>query len=341
MEQIPKPLTDRILAWAVRQDLHPGWRLLLATAVVLAVGWARASFVTSLLPWLPFIPPVTLLTLVLGARCGIYSTVLAAVVAGLSIAPGHDPRNLMPEQWSASALFVLILAFMVVVAGELRASYRRNDALLQQAAADSELLRRGEAELELLNEELGHRLKNQLAVVQAITTQTIRRSESLHAAEQSVSERLSIFGRASDVLLRRDAGEHELGSLLETVIAPLQLPGDRVRASGGRVVLPSHAMLALAMSVHELATNAAKYGALSNDEGTVDISWECDAEPGGRIRLRFAWRECGGPAVTKPVRRGFGTTLLERALTPYFKGSISTDFRPYGLVFTIDAVVVE
>lgn len=323
-----------MLSWAVRQKLATGWRYVIATLILLAVAAVRMLYITALLPWLPFIPAVILLALLFGRRLGYYTTLLASILAGFAIAPEHDPRHLSSDQWSATLLFVAIMAFMVFIAGELRAAYRRNATLL--AESDER-----EAELALLNAELGHRLKNQLTVVQAMTTQIIRRSASLGDAERAISERLSTLGRASDLLLNPIEGRPELEALISTVIAPLHVARDRIACRGDHVRLRREAALALALSVHELATNAVKYGALSNDHGRVEITWRCEEDQDGAARLHFRWQEADGPDVHKPVRRGFGTALLERALVPYFKGSISTDFRPDGLVFEIDANITR
>lgn len=333
MREAATALTDRVLSWAVRQKLATGWRYLITTAIIVAVGGIRMLYITGLVPWLPFIPAVIFLALLLGARSGYYATALAAVLAAFTIAPGHDLRAVSSEQWTASLLFVAIMGFMVFITGELRAVYRRNTTLLTQSDAR-------EAELALLNAELGHRLKNQLTVVQAIAIQVIRRSASLEAAERAVSERLSILARASDLLLKPIEGRPELEALIATVIAPLEISKDRISYGGGLVKLRREAALALALSIHELATNAVKYGALSNESGKVDIRWSCEEDEDGVARLHFLWREIGGPAVQKPVRRGFGTALLDRALGPFFKGSISTDFKPDGLVFEINARLV-
>ena len=332
-------LTDRLLSWAVCREFPAGWRYLIATVAIAAVAFIRAMYITSLLPWLPFIPAVILLALFLGASTGLYSTLLASVLAAVTIAPGHDLRYLNSDQWTATLLFVLIMALMVFVVGELRAAYRRNASLLAESRSSAALLRQRESDLALLNSELGHRLKNQLTVVQAITAQIIKRSSSLKAAETAVSERLGTLARASDLLLTSEEQAPELKDLVATVIAPLRVASERFICEGSKVKLPREAALALALSIHELATNAVKYGALSNDQGKVEITWGCEEEGDGAVRLQFRWRETGGPEVKKPARQGFGTTLLERALRPYFKGSISTDFRSDGLVFSIDAKV--
>jgi len=339
VRQATSPLTDRLLSWAVRQKLALGWRYLIATTIMVAVAAFRAMFITSLLPWLPFIPAVILLALLLGAQLGYYSTLLASVLAAVTIAPSHDLRLLSSAQWSASLLFILIMSFVVFVAGELRAAYRRNAFLLADTHRSAARLQRRETELALLNAELGHRLKNQLTIVQALTTQIIRRSPSLAIAEIAVSERLSTLARASDLLLGSDEQTPELPQLIATVLAPLQIASERIVCHGRSVRLRREPTLALALSIHELATNALKYGALSTEQGQVEISWRCREDADGAAHFHFLWRESGGPEVQKPVRRGFGTALLERALRPYFKGKIATDFRSDGLVFEVDAKV--
>lgn len=256
MRNTTTALTDRVLSWAVRQKLAPAWRYVMATAIVLAVAALRMLYITALLPWLPFVPAVMLVAVLLGRGCGYYTTVLASILAAVTIAPRHDPRQLSHDQWAATFLFVAIMAFMVFIVGELRAAYRRNAALLAEAEERKE-------DLALLNAELGHRLKNQLTVVQAIATQIIRRSTSLEVAEQAVSERLSTLARASDLLLNPVEGRPELEALVSLAIAPLEISRDRIVCSGGHVRLRREAALALTLSTHELATNAVRLAARS------------------------------------------------------------------------------
>jgi len=330
---------DALLGWAIRQRLAIPLRLVLATILIAVVAVVRVLWITSLLPWLPFIPVLILIALALGASVGLYATLLAALLAALTIAPEWDLRRLSGDQTTATILFVAVMVLLVYITAELRAAYRRNAALLAEADRTAALIRQREADLALINAELGHRLKNQLTVVQALTTQIIRRSPDVAAAEAAVSERLSLLGRASDLLLAGADQQPELAELIATVIAPLQVAPERIRTNGGRVRLPRDPALALALCLHELATNAVKYGALSNERGMVSITWQCDENADGTTRLGFVWQEADGPTVAKPARRGFGTTLLERALTPYFSGAISTHFHADGLVFEIDATV--
>jgi len=250
------------------------WRYVIATLIVFAVAAVRMLYITALVPWLPFIPAVILLALLLGRSCGFYTMLLASVLAAFTIAPGHDFRQLTSDQWAASLLFVAIMSFMVFIVGELRAAYRRNKALLAEAAERQK-------DLALLNAELDHRLKNQLTVVQAIATQIIRRSTDLKDAERAVSERLATLGRASDLLINPIEGRPELETLVLRVIAPLEVSNDRIVCRGGHVRLRREAALALALAIHELATNAVKYGALSNDSGIVEIDWHCGEDADG------------------------------------------------------------
>ncbi len=112
--------------------------------------------------------------------------------------------------------------------------------------------------------------------------------------------------------------------------------GERVRWSGPDVRLTAKQSLALALALHELATNAVKYGALSNEAGRVDVSWHIALRE-GRPHLRFDWRETGGPPVVAPTRRGFGSRLIEQSLAAEFGGVVDVGYASTGLVCTIDA----
>jgi two-component sensor histidine kinase len=103
---------------------------------------------------------------------------------------------------------------------------------------------------------------------------------------------------------------------------------------GPKVALTPRLAVVLSMIVHEIATNAAKYGSLSNDAGTVALDWEVMAEDGKR-KLRLIWAEAGGPAVTAPVRRGFGSRLIERSARDQLGGEATVDFLPRGVVYTL------
>ena len=110
---------------------------------------------------------------------------------------------------------------------------------------------------------------------------------------------------------------------------------ERVSLSGPRILLPPKEAVAIVMALHELCTNAVKYGALSNDTGRIALGWS--RADGAAPRLKLVWREEGGPSVTPPKRRGFGSLLLERTLAQDLDGNVTTEFRPEGLVCSIEA----
>lgn len=192
---------------------------------------------------------------------------------------------------------------------------------------------RGEQHLRLVVNELNHRVKNTLAMIQAISVQTFRNAEDLPNAQASFSARIMALARANDLL----TGENWEGASLYDIVAGVSVihagnEPDRFVAKGPMVRLSPKVALSLSMAMHELATNAVKYGALSNDTGRVDVSWK--AEDG---RLRIEWRESGGPPVKAPERRGFGSRLVERGLAGEMGGSAQLMFEPDGVVCVIEA----
>lgn len=196
--------------------------------------------------------------------------------------------------------------------------------------------RRAEDDMRLMNGELAHRLKNVLAVVQSVAAQTLRGVPEAEAASRNLSARLVALGAATDVLTGtswRSAGLRELAT---RALSPHGRIGERILLSGPAVTLRPELTVAFALALHELATNAAKYGALSNDIGTVTLAWSVDGDGDDGV-LAVSWREQGGPPVTPPERKGFGSVLIERSLRSYFSGKAATDYRPDGLVFELEA----
>ena len=194
-----------------------------------------------------------------------------------------------------------------------------------------------EARQTLLMHELSHRMKNTLAMVQAVAAQTMRNAASLEAAGEALSARLLALAQAHDVLLQ---GSFTSASLTALVAGAVSLHGDgvagRVRVAGPELTLgPRHGMT-LGLMLHELGTNAAKYGALSVAAGCVGITWAVVDAEGGRA-LRFRWEETGGPPVTPPTRTGFGTRLIARSLAHCFGGTADLTYPPHGAVLTFEA----
>ncbi len=192
---------------------------------------------------------------------------------------------------------------------------------------------RGEMLHDLLIEELNHRVKNTLAILQAIAVQTFQSASK--AEREKFEGRLGALAEAHNLLSKEKWRGSELQDVIGRVLQPYLLNNpERVRMSGPHVPLSPRMAVVLSMIVHEIATNAAKYGALSNDTGTVRLDWEILAETAGP-KLRLIWAEAGGPPVTAPVKRGFGSRLIERSARDQLGGEATVDFLPRGVVYTI------
>ncbi len=195
-------------------------------------------------------------------------------------------------------------------------------------------LKRHQQRQQVLINELNHRVKNTLAIVQSIAMQTLRGQSEVQAREDFIA-RLTTLARGHDLLALES---WEGASLSEVVSRAIEPHSDskriRVAVDSPSVWMPPRQALALTMALHELCTNAAKYGALSNETGYVELSWKI-LEGGDRFRL--TWHEHGGPTVEKPHRRGFGSMLLERGLKQDLGGDVQIEFRPAGVRCTIEA----
>jgi two-component sensor histidine kinase len=186
-------------------------------------------------------------------------------------------------------------------------------------------------------DELRHRLKNTLAVVQAIANATMVSGVSMEDARAGFNSRLEALARAHDILFQSNWARASLRTIIDGILAPYaNNRRNRIRAKGPEVSLAAKPALAFGLALHELGTNAAKYGALSNDEGYIEIAWTLASPPqGGEFRLR--WRERNGPPVSPPRHTGFGTRLIKRNLAAEFKGEVELEYHPDGLECTIYA----
>ena len=197
--------------------------------------------------------------------------------------------------------------------------------------------KRAEEQQLLLNNELSHRLKNVLSVVQSVAAQTLRQADDLSSASEALSARLAALGQATDVLTARSWASADLRDLVSRALAPHGGIGNRIRVVGPTITLLPQVTLAFALALHELATNASKYGALSNETGYVELSWQVtDGASGEEQQFSLLWREVGGPAVRPPARRGFGSMMIERSLRSYFRGQAALSFPATGLCFTLE-----
>jgi two-component sensor histidine kinase len=194
-----------------------------------------------------------------------------------------------------------------------------------------------EDRLRLVNQELQHRVKNTLAVVSAIASQTFEGSNN-DAALATFQGRLAAFGKAHDALAVEHGTKASIDQVIEGALEPLQTGQERFSVSGPPIVLGSKQAVALAMTVHELGTNALKYGALSNPRGRVDITWQ-QSGPDVSRTFQFHWRERNGPLVAKPHRTGFGSRLIDRLIEGDFGGKAELNYETSGLTCSVTAPV--
>ncbi|RYE59109.1 MAG: sensor histidine kinase [Hyphomicrobiales bacterium] len=197
--------------------------------------------------------------------------------------------------------------------------------------------RRDAEHLRLVVNELNHRVKNNLAMVQAIATQTFRRADNIEDAIERFSARIVALARANNLLTGERWTEIDLaGALEQAIIAHCDDPA-RLKMMGPTIYISAKSALSLTLAIHELATNAIKYGAWSNSTGMVCIKWHVESEA---IRkdacLILEWRETGGPQVTIPQSRGFGSRLIERALASELGGTAQLEFAPDGMVCRVE-----
>lgn len=189
---------------------------------------------------------------------------------------------------------------------------------------------------EMLMHELNHRVKNTLAVVRSLATRTLRGAASLEEAEASLSARIVALSRAQNILTRRNGEGAEIGTVVSAAVQSRNENSQRFQIDGPGFKLNSDAALALSLALHELWTNATKYGALSTEAGHVSIRWSIETHDSDAI-LRFIWEEAGGPRVAPPTRKGFGSTLIKDAVATETDGRVDLDYRKTGVVFTLEA----
>ena len=203
------------------------------------------------------------------------------------------------------------------------------------AVVDISARKRAEAERELLIAELNHRVKNTLAIVQGLAHQTFHSSETGVGARKAFEGRLVALALAHNLLTQTNWAHASLEEIARLILNAGAGGASRILLSGPSIQLPPKEALSISMALHELLTNAMKYGALSNEAGRISLEWT--RTDGAPPRLELIWRETGGPSVSAPTRRGFGSRLLERTLAYDLDGEVSIAFDPNGLVCSIAA----
>jgi two-component sensor histidine kinase len=247
-------------------------------------------------------------------------------LTGWTVAAGIAESSLVGPLWRNLAITSAIGGLLLLIG-------------LAFAVRMATTIARGEMLHDLLIEELNHRVKNTLAILQSIATQTFRSASRLE--RQKFEGRLGALAEAHNLLSKEKWEGSELKDVIERVLHPYLISApERLRMSGPSVPLSPRLAVVLSMVLHEIATNAAKYGALSNDTGKVALDWEVMAQA-GKPQLRLIWTETGGPHVTAPVQRGFGSRLIERSARDQLGGEATVDFLPRGVVCTVTCTLED
>lgn len=210
----------------------------------------------------------------------------------------------------------------------------RKPVAIAGASRDLTEAKRAEELQRLLGNELNHRVKNTLATVQSVVNQTLRSAADIQTAHTAANARIIALAGAHDLLTDRSWGGADLAELVARSLAPFV--AGQITLDGPCLEVSPKQALALSLALHELATNAAKYGALSRPEGRVELRWT--AQNG---RLHLDWRESGGPKVVPPTRRGFGSRVIESALSGELDGQTRLEFAPEGVRCWITAVLPD
>jgi len=196
-------------------------------------------------------------------------------------------------------------------------------------------LKAQEEQIQFLMHEVAHRSKNQLAVIQSLADQTSRTATNFEDFRSRFALRLQGLAILQDVLITQDWEGADLSALMAAQLKPFVLDEpDRIERTGPPLLLVPDASQAFGMAFHELATNAAKYGALSNGEGRIHITWSVGMNQSGQ-ELSLQWRESGGPPVSPPKRKGFGTIVFERMIDQSHGGQATATYDTAGVVWTI------
>lgn len=248
------------------------------------------------------------------------TTFARSSLSGWTVAAGIAESSLVGPLWRSLAITSVIGGVLLLTG-------------LAFAVRMATTIARGEMLHDLLIEELNHRVKNTLAILQAIAAQTFRSASK--AEREKFEGRLGALAEAHNLLSKEKWQGSELQDVIGRVLQPYLLNNaERMRIAGPRVPLSPRLAVVLSMILHEIATNAAKYGALSNDSGIIVLDWEVTPES-GKPKLRLIWTETGGPHVSAPVQRGFGSRLIERSARDQLGGVATVDFLPRGVVYTV------
>ena len=290
---------------------------ILCVVIASLLRWGLGLLSENILTFPTFYPAVLFSALIGGAGAGVFAAILGGFIGWWAFMPPH--YTFFPVTFGQQiGLLMYFSASLLIVWGADH--YRKITKRLE----DEEKFRK------LAVDELAHRLKNKLATIQSIISFQLRDDPQIRDA---ILSRLTALSATDDLIMETQGQGAGLRNILSAELRPYG--ASRVSMEGPDVLLPPKLALMMALLFHELATNAAKYGALSSSVGNLSIGWSLvDA------RLYLEWRESGGPTITAPVHRGFGTRLLSRALEQ-FGGAVEATFATTGLICKLSFVLQE
>ena len=243
----------------------------------------------------------------------------------------HDTAPIVPS--SRSAQEVVLSAENDSLRLLLEQAGIDAETLLVQAGIDAKEREAADKLQKLILGELHHRIKNTLATVSAIASQSFRAAPSIMAGQEAMEGRLSALGRAHDLLMQVSWANASLAHTFSSATEPYESQGiRRFHFNGPDIRITSGAVIALAMTLNELCTNTTKFGALSVPAGRIEIAWTIDEPKQG---LRMVWTESGGPAVKPPTRRSFGTRMME-SLGQQLNGNVQLAYEPSGFIYSLN-----
>lgn len=287
----------------------------------LIAGFSRLALTGALQAAAPFafvFVAITAATVLGGWKAGVAASLTGQTFTWYAILQPQYSWSIVDRQTVIGvATATLAQLVMVAVIALYQREVRRASRARDRADRDREVLMR----------ELDHRVKNTLAVVQSIARSSF--GDESRDRVRAFAGRLVALAGAHDILLRDGWQEADFAEVVGRSLRPFRKwDHDQFKVEGDRFLLPPRAAINLSLAVHELATNALKYGALSCPDGLVEICWT--TEPGGGFE--FTWRETGGPPVSPPTHRGFGTNLIARGIAAEIGAKVELDFAPTGLV---------
>jgi two-component sensor histidine kinase len=285
---------------------------LLIFAVALGARYLLDFVVPERLPFIAFFPAVLVAAYFCGTGPSILVLILSAVTGAMWGAPNDSS-----EATFFIASFLLFLALSGV-----------NVALIHVLMTTLDKVRQRDQQLGVINRELKHRIKNLFSIANSVCLQTIKSGQSIDDMSHAVSGRLMAIAAAQDLLTSAAADGADLHALTDALVTTLAPHPSRLAIDGPPVQLPVDAATPFALVLHELATNALKYGAWSAESGMVRVTWTKHG-----IVLQFRWREHDGPAVAPPTREGLGRTLITNSLPG---ASVTHDIKADGLECRID-----